>query len=289
VETERFSIWCPVQTWDSASMPTPTNLLDNGDFVCSPETPPKPAFREYLHFADWLLAQWHKVDEQWKRSPLDSELVRQKSGLDGAVSDFLERFRTYYGIKGVEQDPAFWPVSRFFRERHPICEPFSILHADLVMPLHTVYEFRAHDDLARLNAALDEDTPLRWWRSGPHDLPCYLFGNRVWERKPSEVEMSEPGMVLVFLEMSGKHQQRRDRLIRPYSPFSNTSVRAEEFIPEKTRHLVWRRARGRCEKCGGSEGLDFALVGMTIRGGNPGPQSVQMLCGRCRDSDRGVT
>jgi hypothetical protein len=278
-----------MQTWGSASMPSPTNLLDNGDFVCSPETPPKPAFCKYLDFADRLLAQWREIDERWKWSPLDSELVRQKSELDRAVSDFVETFRTRYGIKNVEQDPAFWPVSRFFRERRPICEPFSILHTDRAMPLHTVYEFRGHDDLARLNAALDEDTPLGWWRNGPHDLPCYLFGDCVWERKPSEVEISEPGMVLVFLDMSEKHQQRRDRLIRAYSPFSNTSVLAEEFIPEKTRHFVWRRARGRCEKCGGSDGLDFALLGTTIRGGNPGPQSVQMLCGRCRDSRRGVT
>ena len=145
-----------------------------------------------------------------------------------------------------------------------------------------------HDDLASLNAALDEDTPLRWWRTGPHDLPCYLFGDCVWERKPSEVEMSETGMILLFLEMSGKHQQRRERLIRPYWPASNASSGAEEFVPEKTRLLVWRRARGRCEKCRGSEGLDFAVVAMATRGKDSGTQSVQLLCGRCRDSVRGV-
>jgi hypothetical protein len=242
--------------------------------------PSKPALSEYLAYADRLLTEWHKAHEAWEASPFSAELGRQKSELDRVVSDFAETFRSRYGVKNVEQDPAFWPVSRFFSERRPVVEPFSILHCDLEMPLHTVLAFSSQEDLARLDAALEERTPLRWWRSGPGGLACYLFGQSVWEIKASEAAMSESGLALTFIEASERDRQRRDRLIRASSPAEAASTDA--FVPEKTRALVWRRARGRCEKCRGLEGLDFSLLDVASRGKDPAPQNVQLLCTRCR-------
>jgi hypothetical protein len=262
-------------------MPTRTSLLDNGNFVCSPELPARPGFSEYLGFADRLLSQQRKVQEEWDRSPFSSELGQQKRELDRVVGDFVETFKGWYTVKSVEKDPTFWPVSRFFAQCRPIREPLSILHCDREIPLHTVLEFSTHEDLARLNAALSEDTPLGWWQTGPHGLPCYLFGERVWELKPSETAHSEPGLVLVFLEFSEKDRLQRDRLRS--GSVRRVGTAAEDFIPEKVRVQVWRRARGKCEECGGHEGLDFACLGRANRGGHRDLQGTQLLCSRCRE------
>lgn len=264
-------------------MPDPTRLLDDGNFVCSPEAPPKPAFSQYLDYADRLLAEWRQVCEDWKRQPLSAALGRQKNELDAAAADFAQTFCARYGLTSVEQDPAFWPVSKFLAERRPVYESFAVLHADRNMPLHTVLDFRTDGALVRLNAALDEDTPLRWWRDGSHDRPCYLFGDCVWELASPEVDMSESGITLLFLEFFEARRQRRDRLIRASSTSATAAV--VEFVPQKTRTVVWRRARGKCEKCGGLEGLDFTVVGPPGRGRSDAPHNVQLLCGRCRESE----
>jgi len=262
-------------------MPIRTSLLDNGNFVHSPELPVKPGFSEYLGFADRLLSQWRKAEEDWSQSPFSAELGQQKRELDRVVGDFVETFKGWYTVKSVEKDPTFWPVSRFFAQRRPIREPLCILHCDREIPLHTVLEFSTHEDLARLNAALNEDTPLRWWQTGPHGLPCYLFGDRVWELKSSETAHSEPGLVVLFQELFEKDRVQRDR-------FKSASVRqigtaAEDFIPEKIRVQVWRRARGKCEECGSHEGLDFVCLARARKGSDRAPQDAQLLCSHCRE------
>jgi len=260
-------------------MPIQTKVLDNGNFVCSPDHPAKPVFSEYLSFADQLLGQWHKAQEEWNRSPFSPELQKEKSELDKAVAGFVESFRTRYTLTRVEHDPAFLPVSQFFARYRPVREPFSILHCDGGMPLRTVLAFETHRDLTRLNAALEEDTPLRWWQNGLHDRPCYLFGQWVWELRPSEVALSEEGMVLLFLDVSEKHRQKQDRLTHDSSQPGRAA--AADYIPEKARVVVWRRAGGKCEKCGGQEGLDFHSAAPSSRGATLGPESIQMLCTRC--------
>jgi len=262
-------------------MPIRTSLLDNGNFACSAELPAKPGFSEYLAFADRLLRQWRKVQDDWNQSPFSAELAQQKKELERVVEEFVATFRERYTLKGVENDPTFWPVARLFAECRPIREPLRILHCEREMPLHTVLQFSTHDDLARLNAALNEDTPLGWWQTGPHGLPCYLFGDRVWELKPSETAHSEQGLVLLFLEFSEKGRVQRDR-------FRAASVRqigtpAEDYIPQKVRVEVWRRARGKCEECGGHDGLDFACIGRARRGTDRHLQNTQLLCSRCRE------
>jgi len=202
-------------------MPIHTRILDNGNFVRSPELPPKAAFSEYLNFADRLLAQWRRVQEDWNRSPFSAELGSEKRELDRVLSDFVETFNALYTITSVERDPAFLPASRFLTQYRPIRQPFSILHCDRAMPLHTVLAFPDHGELAKVNAALDEDTPLRWWESGPHGRPCYLFGSWVWELRPSEIALSEEGMVLLFLDLSERHRQEQGRLAHPASPTSS--------------------------------------------------------------------
>jgi hypothetical protein len=266
-------------------MPIQTKVLDNGNFVCSPEHPARPAFSDYLNFADRLLGQWRKAQEAWNQSPFSADLQQQKSELDKAVAGFVESFKTRYTLARVEQDPAFLPVAQFFARFRPIREPFSILHCDGTMPLHTVLAFETHRDLAQLNAALEEDTPLRWWQKGPHDRPCYLFGQWVWELRPSEVALSEEAVVLLFLDVSDKQRQRQDRLTqRSWGPGSAAPA---DYIPEKARVAVWRRAGGKCEKCGAKQGLDFygtapATNLRSVPGGATlGPESIQMLCARC--------
>ncbi len=267
-------------------MPIRTCLLDNGNFVCSPELPAKRAFVEYLDYADRLLAQWRKVQDEWSRSPFSFELGRQKAELGQAVAGFVETFKARYAVESVEQAPTYLPVSRFFAEYHPLREPFSILHCDQEMPLHTVHRFETHDDLARVNGALNEDTPFPWWQAGPHDRPCYLFGQWVWELRPSETVLSDAGIVLAFLDVSERHRQKRDRLTHGGAETAATTD--ADFVPEKMRSLVWRRAGGKCEKCGGHEGLDFEHVAPAGKGGNRALESVQLLCSRCSRARSGA-
>jgi len=271
-------------------MPIKTSILDNGNFVCSPESPPKPAFSEYLGFADRLLAQWREVQQEQSRSPFSSEVVKKKGELDRVLGDFVETFKPWYTVKSVERDRAFLPVSRFLAQYRPLGDPFSILHCDREMPLHSVHEFPTQGDLARVNAALDEKTPFRWWQSGPHDRPCYLFGESVWELQASEIALSEPGKALLFRDVAENDRLKLDRLKngRAHSPQSPQTVAPEDagFIPEKVRVAVFRRAAGKCEKCGSREGLDYDCLAPASRGRDPVPESVRLLCSRCASKGR---
>ena len=267
-------------------MPTKTGMLDAGNYVHSPEAPQDPAFLEYLDLADRLLGNWREAREASERSPLSSELKRRKEELDGALSDFVDSFRSRYTVRSVRRDPTFLPVSHFFAQYRPLRKPFSILHCNLGTPLHTVHAFRDYSDLARLNAALDEDTPFPWWQSGPHDRPCYLFGECVWELKDSEAKQSDEGLVLMFLEMTEQHRQTHDGVGSGYT--RPTVIADNDFIPEKVRMLVWRRSRGKCDKCGRRGGLDFDFIRPIRRGGTATPEDLQLLCPRCLSEKSGV-
>jgi hypothetical protein len=265
-------------------MPIKTSILDNGNFVCSPESPPKPAFSEYLGFADRLLAQWREAQQEQSRSPFSSEVVKKKGELDRVLGDFVETFKPWYTVKSVERDPAFVPVSRFLAQYRPLGEPFSILHCDREMPLHSVHEFPTQGDLARVNAALDEKTPFRWWQGGPHDRPCYLFGDSVWELQPSEIALSEPGKAVLFRDAAEDDRQKLDRLKNGRPQAAATADAG--FIPEKVRVAVFRRAGGKCEKCGSRERLDYDRLSQASRGGDPVPENIRLLCSRCASKGR---
>ena len=51
-------------------MPMMTQILDEGNFVHSPEKPKKTGFLDYLDFADRLLGSWREACEAAERSPL---------------------------------------------------------------------------------------------------------------------------------------------------------------------------------------------------------------------------
>jgi len=267
-------------------MPTKTRMLDDGNFVYSPDAPRNAAFFEYLEFADRLLGEWHRVREACARLPFSPETGERKKELDRAVGAFVESFRPYYTIKHVRQDPTFLPASQFFAQHRPVREPFSILHCNLEMPLHTVHAFRDYADLARVNRALDEDAPLPWWQSGPHDRPCYLFGSCVWELKQSETGQSDEGLVLVFLQMTEQHQPSHDRAGGEAA--SSTVAPGTDYIPEKVRLCVWRRSHGKCGQCGGREGLDFDFIEPVKPGAVAAPEDLQVLCRECMREKSGV-
>ena len=267
-------------------MPTKTRMLDDGNFVYSPDAPRSATFFEYLDLADRLLGEWREAREACGRLAFSPGLGERKKELDRAVGGFVEAFRPHYTIKRVRQDPTFLPASRFFAQYRPLREPFSILHCNLEMPLHTVHAFRDYGDLARINGALDEDTPFPWWQSGPHDRPCYLFGDCVWELKSSETGQSDEGLVLLFAQMTETHQPSHDRAGGGYA--NSTATPDADYIPEKVRLLVWRRSRGRCAKCGARKGLDFDFIRPMQRGGAAAPEDVQLLCGDCLREKHGV-
>jgi len=254
-------------------------MLDDGNFVYSPDAPANAAFSEYLDHADRLLGEWREVSEAWTQHPFSSELAERKKKLDRVVASLVDSLRERYTIRSVRHDPTFLSVSQFFARSRPIVAPFSILHCNLEMPLHTVHAFRDRGALAQVNDALSEDNPFPWWRSGPHGRPCYLFGDCVWELKESETEQSDEGLVLLFLEMTDKYRQHHEQVAtaRP----SPLALADNTFIPEDVRVAVWRRSRGKCDKCGGREGLDFDIVKPVKRGATATADNVQLLCTSC--------
>ncbi|NQT17138.1 MAG: HNH endonuclease [Planctomycetes bacterium] len=267
-------------------MPTKTRMLDEGNFVYSPEVAENAAFLEYLDSADHLLADWREAHEASERSPFSSELGQRKAELDRALSGFVDSFGSRCTIKSVKQDPAFLPVSQFFSQYRPLRKPFSILHCSLGMPLHTVHAFCDYSDLASINAALNEDTPFPWRQSGPHDRPCYLFGECIWELKDSEAKQSDEGLVLMFLEMTEQHPQNHGGVGSGYT--TSTVIADTDFIPERVRVLVWRRSRGKCGKCGSREGLDFDFIEPVKPGAVAAPEDLQVLCRECMREKSGV-
>lgn len=262
-------------------MPTKTKMLDHGGFVHSPDVPISAAFAEYLRQIDPRLADWRDAVEQWNRAPFSAETLERKKSTQRELDDFAAAYLDTYTIKPVERNPLFLPVSRFFARYQPIRRPFSIFHCSLNLPLHTVYAFQSDDDLAGVNAALNQVTPLRWWQNGPLNHPSYLFGPWIWELKPTELNSSDKGLTLLFEKTTEKDQLQRERLRQDLSG-SNRSP-DQHYIPEAVRRSVWRRDGGKCARCGGRDGLDFSVLAAPIRRDAPGPQNVQLRCARCRE------
>jgi hypothetical protein len=262
-------------------MPIRTKMLDQGNFVHSPERPWSEAFAAYLHGFDSLFAQWQAVQRQSQQSPFSPELLEQKKGLEAKVAEYLAPHAQRYTLRQVEQDRTFLPLGRFLEQCRPLREAFSVLHCEAAIPLHTVARFQGYDDLRRLNDALNQRAPLPWWQHGPMGHPCYLFGECVWELRPSELHASDKGLLILFEETLEKDRQKWDRLRRNVS----ASAADPEFIPEGLRVGIWRRAGGKCMKCGGRQQLDFSYLTPQNRGGTATAENIQLLCARCRTKE----
>jgi hypothetical protein len=263
-------------------MPTKTRMLHYGGFVQSPDVPTSAAFAEYLREIDPLLADWRDAVERWSQSLVSAELLEHRKIAQRNLDDFAAAYQDRYTVKHVERNPAFLPVARFFARYRPIRRPFSILYCNLDLPLHTVYAFESADDLANVNAALDEVTPLRWWQDGPLNHPCYLFGEGIWELKPTEIDASDKGLTLLFEKTTEEGRLHRDRLQHDLFSGSN-GPSSEQFIPEAVRTAVWRRDGGKCARCRSHEGVDFSIVAASPHGNTPTAQNVQLICTRCRE------
>jgi hypothetical protein len=261
-------------------MPTKTKMLDYGGFVHSPEAATSAEFAAYLRRIDPLLAAWRDADDRWSQSRFSPELLERRKNAKREFDAVAATYQDQYTIKHVEQNPAFLPVSRFFTMVRPIRKPFSILHCNMDLPLHTVYMFENDEDLSCVNAALGKAAPMRWWQNGPSDHPCYLFGQWIWELKPTELNSSDKGLTLLFETTTEKDLLQRNRLPHDLSGASGTL--GEQYIPEAVRTSVWRRDGGKCIRCGSREGVDFSVVVAAAHGNTATAQNVQMLCARCR-------
>jgi len=262
-------------------MPIKTKMLDFGGFVHLPEEAMSAALAEYLCRIDVLLVAWRDAIDRCNESPFAAELLERRKHAEREFDDFAAAYRDKYAIKHVQRDPLFLPVSRFFARCYPIRQPFAILHCSLDLPLHTVHAFENDDDLANVNAALGKVTPLRWWQDGPLNHPCYLFGEWVWELKPTELHASDKGLTLLFEKAMEKDQLQRDRLTHNLS--DGNRPLDQDHIPEVVRVSVWRRDGGKCARCGSHEGLDFAFVGSASCGDGSAMKNIQLLCVRCRE------
>jgi hypothetical protein len=254
-------------------------MLDLGNFVHSPQQPMSETFAASLQGFDRLFEQWQIVHAEWQKSPFSPQLLECKKTMEARVEEYVAPILERYTLRAVEQDRAFLPLSRFFAQYGPVREPFVILHCEAAIPLHTVARFEGYDDLKSLNAALSQQVPLPWWQRGPMGYPCYLFGECVWELKATELNASDKGRIILFEETLQKDRQKRDRL--RHNLFASAGALNDDFVPEGVRVGIWRRAGGKCMKCGSRQELDFSYIVSPRSGGSTTAENVQLLCGRC--------
>lgn len=261
-------------------MPSRTKMLDHGGFVWNPQVPPDAAFGDYLRQIDPLFAARQAALAAWQQTPFSAELLERKKATEHAFDQFAADYLDRYTLKHAERDERFLPVGRFLAEGRPLREPFAILHCGLDWPLHTVQEF-AYEDLAAVNDALREETPLAWWQDGPQNHPCYLFGDCVWELRATELSASDKGLTLLFEQAVEQERHKWDRLRQ--NPSAGADGKStEEFITQNIRVAVWRRDGGKCVKCGSRDGIDFRYVVPPQRGGTGAAGNVRLLCAKCR-------
>lgn len=260
-------------------MPSKTKMLDHGGFVCDPQVPPDAAFDDYLRRIDELSAARQQALAAWQQSPFSADLLQSKKATEHAFEQFAADYLDCYTVKHVEHDERFLPVGRFFAQYKPVREPFAILHCGLDWPLHTVQQF-GYQDLKAVNDALRGETPLGWWQDGPQNHPCYLFGDCVWELRPTELSASDKGLTLLFEQTAEQERHKWDRLRQ--NPAAAAVAPGEEFIAQNVRVAVWRRDGGKCVKCGSRDGIDFRYLVPALRGGNGSAGNVRLLCAKCQ-------
>ncbi len=255
--------------------------MDNyGDFVYSPEAPVDEVWAEYIRMVDRLIEEHRQAEENCRQSPFSAEAAQRKRQLGGYLNDYTSLFKDKYAIKAVERDGRFLHASQFFAQYHPVRDTFSVLNCSLDLTLHTIRKFDTLEELDRINSALAEDTPLQWWRNGPMDRPCYLFGQWVWELKPSEVAASNDGLALMFSDVAEKDRQKHDRLTHDFS--AGPAGATVEAVPKNVRVAVWRRDHGKCAKCGSYKQIDFEHIVPLSEGGSNTPENIRLICEKCR-------
>jgi len=220
-------------------MPRRTEMLGYGNFVRRPTVPSDEAYERYLEKTDHLLNVWRQSLAKSKSVPSDLSLVSLTEENEQKLIAFVSPDREKYTVRNVERDLNFMTASTFFSEYYPITKPFSIVHCDLDMPLHTVLSFSTEAELRAINAAIGKDTPLRWWQDGLANRPCYLFGNAVWELRKSEAVASTEGVALLFMNQSERGENRLKQMRgQRQNPNANATGAG---LQEKSQVSAWKR------------------------------------------------
>ncbi|MBS1985145.1 MAG: HNH endonuclease, partial [Bdellovibrionales bacterium] len=53
------------------------------------------------------------------------------------------------------------------------------------------------------------------------------------------------------------------------------------YIPRATKHAVWRKAEGKCVRCGSTHRLNFDHIQPFALGGDSTAENIQLLCNAC--------
>ncbi|MBS1985041.1 MAG: HNH endonuclease, partial [Bdellovibrionales bacterium] len=72
----------------------------------------------------------------------------------------------------------------------------------------------------------------------------------------------------------------------PNSGTSTTDVgealrQRTRYIPRAAKHAIWRKAEGKCVRCGSMHRLNFDHIQPFALGGDSSPENIQLLCGSC--------
>ncbi|MBS1984832.1 MAG: HNH endonuclease [Bdellovibrionales bacterium] len=80
-----------------------------------------------------------------------------------------------------------------------------------------------------------------------------------------------------------------DEIQIPALPNSGTSTtdvgealrQRTRYIPRAVKHAVWRKAEGKCVRCGSMHRLNFDHIQPFALGGDSSPENIQLLCNSC--------
>ncbi len=129
-----------------------------------------------------------------------------------------------------------------------------------------------YDDLI----AASEDYPVLFGKS--HGRCYWRYAGRFYV----ETDGLDAEEVYALLETRRQIEDRRIQRARAIVAMdSRPEPRRRGQIPDDLKHLVWKRDRGRCQKCGSNVELQFDHIIPFSMGGATSAANLQLLCAAC--------
>ncbi len=114
-----------------------------------------------------------------------------------------------------------------------------------------------------------------------------VFGPRVWEVSPSDMQCQSYSAILGSLIRAAMHESEREAALAEigslgFVPRADEPVR--EHVPASVRDAVWHRDGGKCQECGAQADLEFDHVIPVSKGGSNSIENLRVLCLSCNRS-----
>ncbi len=239
-------------------MPVKTKMLDYGGFVHSPE---RRCRRISPNTCGRSICWWRHGGARSRSGtnrgsrPICCNARRRRNGRSTSLRRPIRTSTRSNTSSAIRRSCRWRGSSRVSPDPPAVCHPALQSGPAAAHGLRV----RERRRCCAANAALGQVTPLRWWQNGPSNHPCYLFGEWIWELKPTELNSSDKGLTLLF---ETTRKRTCCNAIGCGTTFPAPAARPRRAVHSgAVRAGVWRRDGGKCVRCGSREGIDFSIVG----------------------------